>query len=481
MSTENTGTGNGDESESRIAGTAADTDVATAAATDVATDAAAGSVEYGVDADGAAADLDAAEGDPDALDDVAEDGIEDGVYYEDQVEPEYGILGLTLRELILIGAWAVAFIVSFFPALPGGASVWASGIDWILTIGVPTAAVFLVVLRRFSPEGIRRVGSLGIDQFASVAASVSALAWAQLLWRQVTVSIELGAVLVGWVPVLALLAALALVVVTVAAPLIPPLRDDFDGRMETLAHRNANPVRPVIMRPKPAPSAPAATADQAAAASEISPEQPDEHPAAPDERPEPAVDTDLTVVLDDTALPARQVAAEQAADDRDIDRTRVIEYIPQSETLAPTAPEEAAEANRSVADPADEDRTTAGRREPAAVLYTDPIAVLDEIFEPEPGATDDPAEDAASGSAETEGPLRRTRDDAKQPPRAEVQPFWILAGTERDVLDEHGRPLFRIGPDAWALVIEDRGGAYVVRHDDGRIGYLHELTDITKG
>ena len=61
------------------------------------------------------------------------------------------------------------------------------------------------------------------------------------------------------------------------------------------------------------------------------------------------------------------------------------------------------------------------------------------------------------------------------------QPFWILAATERDVHDEHGEPVFRIGPTAWTLVIEDRDGAYVVRHDDGRIGYLHDISDITKG
>src|SRR5690606_23165924 len=141
-------------------------------------------------------------------------------------------------------------------AVNGGASVWTSGIDWILTIGVPTAAVFLVVLRRLSPEGIRRVGSLGIDQFASVAAAVAGVAWTQVVWHQVTASVESGALLLRWVPVVALVATLALVVATVAAPLIPGLREDFDGRMETLAHRNADPVRPVIRRPRPVAASP---------------------------------------------------------------------------------------------------------------------------------------------------------------------------------------------------------------------------------
>jgi hypothetical protein len=52
---------------------------------------------------------------------------------------------------------------------------------------------------------------------------------------------------------------------------------------------------------------------------------------------------------------------------------------------------------------------------------------------------------------------------------------------ERDVVDEYGAPLFRIGPTAWALVIEDRGEVFVVRHDDGRIGYLHDVSGVTRG
>ncbi|MPS76160.1 MAG: hypothetical protein E2584_05095, partial [Microbacterium sp.] len=92
---------------------------------------------------------------PDAADAVFSD--EDGVLYDDEVTPEYGILGFTLRELLIVGVWLVSFLVSFFP-LSGGVSLWGIGIQWILPIGVPTVAVFLLVLRRFSPDGIRRVG-----------------------------------------------------------------------------------------------------------------------------------------------------------------------------------------------------------------------------------------------------------------------------------------------------------------------------------
>ena len=61
------------------------------------------------------------------------------------------------------------------------------------------------------------------------------------------------------------------------------------------------------------------------------------------------------------------------------------------------------------------------------------------------------------------------------------QAFWALVPEERDVVDEIGIPVFRVGPSAWALVIEDRGEAFVVRHEDGRIGYLHDVSGVTRG
>jgi hypothetical protein len=275
---------------------------------------------------------------------------------ESDVAPLYGIGPFTVRELSLIGVWLVAFVFSFFPVyqvFSTGPSVWTAGIDWILTIGVPTVAVFLIVLRRFSPDGIRRVGSLGVDQFASVAFSVSTVVWATTIW---TVFAGLpsrlwGSAWVAWVEIVLMLAG---VVLTVFAPFIPVLEDDFLGRREIVAHRNARPVRALSARP------------------------------ARPQRPEPA------------AAP----------------------FVEEPQPVF----EEAA-----------------------------PAAVAEPVVEAEP-----------------------------QPATAH-QAFWALAPEERDVVDENGIPLFRIGPTAWALVIEDRGSAYVVRHEDGRVGYLRDVSNITRG
>ncbi|MFT4305285.1 MAG: hypothetical protein QM604_00170 [Microbacterium sp.] len=260
---------------------------------------------------------------------------------EPTVPPQYGVGPFSIREVVLGGIWLLAFVFSFFPTYAAlgvvGPSVWTGGIDWILAIALPTAAVFLLGLRRLSPDGIRRVGSLGVDQFASVAFSVAAVYWISLAWR-------LGAALPGgylgttWVTWVETVLTLGGVVFTVFAPLLPVFGEDFRHRPEALAHQNARPLRPVSPRPV---------------------------------APRPVVEADAT----------------------------------------PTAAYE-------------------------------PV-----VAEPAPAP----------------------------------QAFWALAPEPRDVLDESGAPLFQIGPDAWALVIEDRGEVFVVRHEDGRLGYLHDVSGVTRG
>lgn len=301
--------------------------------------------------------------------------------------PQYGVGPFSVREVALVGVWLVAFVVSFFsvatqPALGQlllSGSVWTNGLDWILTIAVPTLAVFLIVLRRFSPDGIRRVGSLGIDQFASVAFSVSAVIWLTMLWRNVAVAIENGIWIYSWVTWLEFFLMLAGVVLTVFAPFIPPFSEDFADRREIPAHRNARPIRPVSPRP-----------------------------ARPKRPAHDRADADTAAL--GTGPLAQSVYAE------------------------PTYGEQAA--------PAYAER---GAWSPAHARDT---------FEPM---------------------------DTAERTRPTQQPFWALTPEERDVVDERGVPIFRVGPTAWALVLEDRGEVFVVRHEDGRVGYLHDVSGVTRG
>ncbi|WP_239065596.1 hypothetical protein [Microbacterium hibisci] len=374
--------------------------------------------------------------------------------------PQYGVGPFSIREVALVGTWIVAFVVSFFPItgeLGRGPSVWTSGIDWVLTIGVPTVAVFLIVLRRLSPQGIRRVGSLGIDQFASVAFSVATVLWLALLWKSFVVLADLRVFPATWVVWVEFFLMLAGVLLTVFAPFIAPFAQDFRGRPEVAAHRNARPVRPVSPRPAPVRPEPApAEADYAPPAD-----------SALYGAPAPyAAGAPYTEGVYDAAPTASYGAAAPAADEQGFDGPRSDDSVT---TVIPVdrADADAVAADEIVAaDPEFAARDAAAERDAAAAAAVE-----------EPRATE-PAH-ARESFEHVENPSSTVEPAAATAPQH--QAFWALVPEERDVVDEIGIPVFRIGPTAWALVIEDRGDAFVVRHEDGRIGYLHDVSGVTRG
>jgi hypothetical protein len=335
---------------------------------------------------------------------------------------QYGVGPFTVRELAILVAWAIAFVVSFFSlSTVRFDSVWTSGILWILTIGVPTVAVFLIVLRRFSPQGIRRVGSLGIDQFASVAFSVAAVLWLQMLWETIGFVIDGGPWLRGWVVWVELALMVALVVLTVFAPFIEPLSEDFRGRPEIVAHRNARPVRKVIARPRPVHPEPEAAPSE------------DARTAASDGHSAPTSGDRVA------AVPLEQASGDTGG------------YAPAGETGYAAAGD-------------------TGGYAPAGALGAGA-----DTGAPVFSAAEQPIDDATHTRA-----FDRDQSHASAAAPSN-QAFWALVPEERDVVDERDIPIFRIGPTAWALVIEDRGETFVVRHDDGRIGYLHDVSGVTRG
>ena len=318
------------------------------------------------------------------------DAAESAAVSDPEEAPQYGVGPFTIREVAIVGLWAVAFLVSFFSVVQiPFRSVWMSGIDWVLPIGVPTVAVFLIVLRRFSPDGIRRVGSLGVDQFASVAFSVSSVIWLSYIWNTIATVIDDGPWYTTWVVWVELIVFLALVLLSVFAPFIAPFDEDFRGRPAAPAHRNARAVRAVVARP----------------------------------RPEPA---------------------------------------PASDSYAPVSSDGAAQAT--------------GGYPVGSYAYDDREPSTGDTGVIEPGAWS-PTPAYARGAADTGA--QPTTDAA---PAAATRPFWALVPVERDVVDERtGAPLFRIGPTAWALVIADRGSSFVVQHEDGRVGVLHDVSGVTRG
>lgn len=385
--------------------------------------------------------------------------------------PQYGVGPFSIREVALLGIWVVAFFVSFFRTnildspsgvLVGGLNVWLSGLWWIPTIALPTVAVGLLVLRRLSPQGIRRVGSLGIDQFASVAFTVSALVWIAWVWDTVAVFDETGIWTRSWVIWVEAVVLLAGVVLTVFAPFIPPFAQDFRGRDEVPAHRNARPIPPVVARPR-APRAPRTSARRDA---QGSPHTEDEHAAAHgSDAPTPGSYTGSTDLPHDEAAPRTTVMPAHPADDNDTDvfaplRANHDEDLHDSHGRDAYRPD--------------------GRR---GQEHDDPHAAYRRPEEHgsdsygDDGRGTDGRGDARHGDALHGG--GHDRNAERDHPHA--QAFWALAPVEREVVDDYGTPIFRIGPTAWALVVEDRGETFVVRHDDGRIGYLHDVSGVTRG
>ncbi|BAJ73055.1 uncharacterized protein MTES_0091 [Microbacterium testaceum StLB037] len=371
----------------------------------------------------------------------------------------YGVGPFSVREVALLGIWAVAFLVSFFPdnnvtgaarLLVGGSNVWVSGLWWIAAIALPTVAVGLLVLRRLSPQGIRRVGSLGIDQFASVAFSIAAFIWVAWLWETVSIAIDTGGWVRSWVVWVEAILMLAGVVLTVAAPFIPPFAADFAGREEVPAHRNARPVRPVVPRPAaprsarrspaPAGSAVAPSIDAATSSHDGADVGAPGDYVRSTEGPRPGPTDPPTSVL---------TAVEHAPDP----------HASSDHASANHASANHANANHASADQASADHANANQ------------ASADHAITDHANASDDHPTDV----------LTRLHDLSAEPAHPAAQAFWALAPVEREVVDDYGTPIFRIGPSAWALVIEDRGETFVIRHDDGRIGYLHDVSGVTRG
>lgn len=438
--------------------------------------------------------------------------------------PLHGVGPFTIREAVLVALAGLILLVSFFSMYDRGyASIWGASLDWVLGVALPVAAGVLLVIRRLSPSTRLRVGSLSVDQFASVAFSVAAVLWLSRLGYGVQNVVDEFPFTLSGVVWLELLLTTAGVFFSVVAPFVAPFKDDFAGRAESVAHPAARAPRSVVQRPRPeTPQAwpqahgqppygqqypqpaqgygqpPYAQPGHAPQWGQPAygqqqwgqPAYGQEHGQAPYGQPtygqqqlpppgqapygEPAYGQQVPLPPH-TPQPAHAPQSEAAEPPFTTETEAIAEQVVEHNVAAesPAGGDAAVPAAQS----ADDDVVTTvhpilSDAEPA----TRPDAVTEDepATQPEPAAQDEPAT----------RPEPVTQDElATQPePTAPApQAFWALAPEERDVVDAYGAPLFRVGPTAWALVIEDRGDSYVVRHDDGRIGFLHDVSGITRG
>ncbi len=79
----------------------------------------------------------------------------------------------TIRDLTVFGSTLLMFVASLLPMFGDLYNLWNLGNLFFLLLGIilPLVVVALFVARRLQPGTVVRVGSLSVDQFASVVAS----------------------------------------------------------------------------------------------------------------------------------------------------------------------------------------------------------------------------------------------------------------------------------------------------------------------
>lgn len=430
----------------------------------------------------------------------------------------------TIRDLTVFGSVLLMFIASLLPMFGGRYNLWNLDNLFFLLLGIilPVVVVALFVARRLQPGTIVRVGSLSIDQFASVTA-----AFAVPLFFLTIVDSFNGSVLLGLVGSVGLLAA------TVLAPHLPVLSADFKGRAETPAHivarQAAIPTRkPAAPKPPKEPKAPksasgpstpdsratgyqaqgagSASAHPYAPPAGASPYAPpatsgpvtqgptggpavvhsadstpaaEPHAAAPSSAPSPAAAAPAAAAPATAPAASGSPAPASPAEPSPAEPDVVVESPgqPQSPTQAPATTQHAqqpAARQPAAAQPAAAQQpaaqtpaaqTSGNERGWAATMATPIVSADTRSVSDSIGATVDPSSRS---------------DDSGSSPAYEA--FWFAVAQPRTAYDERtGAPAFTIEPGGWVLALEDRGDEFLVQDTDGKVGVLRELSNIERG
>ena len=430
----------------------------------------------------------------------------------------YGIGPFTLREAVFLALTVLVLISSFLPFLGGlysdlfgYTSLWAPA-PWLAIPGalLLTAAATLIVLRRLRPAQQLRVGSLSVDQFASAMAISTAAFYVGALFLVVGFPAWFGGssfggdtlgggevIAPGPGLILGLIFSLASLVPTTFAPFTAPLKDDFARRTESVAHPLARDAAPVPRRPRPirTVSGPGQEVHSYSAENtgsvQLTPADARPEDFAAYRRkswsPEPVAAQDPAPADSSADLP------EDEPETKSWDSREISESGLSLSNAHPTA---------NVGD--DIDEFHAGE-EPAPVSAIRHVAEQEVLGEPETAAPQvgqtTPVRAAETAPAESAQPepehvqpehvepvLSVDSSQAPQPaavatpPVISTQPFWVYSPVPQPIVDERtGQTVFEIGPSAWALAIVDRGTELVIRHDDGRVGVLRQLSGIMRG
>ena len=445
------------------------------------------------------------------------------------------VLGpFTIRDLTVFGSTLLLFIASLIPMFAFAYNLWNLGSLFFLGLGIvlPLIVTALFVARRLSPSTKIRIGSLSIDQFASVAASF-------------TLAFFFLAAAGAFVPsmLIALLGALGLFAATVLGRWIPFFAGDFLGREETPAHIVAREAVAPVRKPR-APKAPKATkqpkdskltkdaagagaagagASLAAASGPVAsgPAATGEaasgtaagwakRPATGGQAATPAATTPAGTSAGASSAGAASAAAPSAAAPG-APETQISGVVPAAGAAAPASTGSSTASTQAPAPgsaPSAADKTrTAGV--PAAAAGAAAAGAAAAAAQTAPAVQTAPAAEqtqaagvpaATGGSAPTtvnpqvrpqeqtrpQEPIGATVDPASRPAGDDVHPaheaFWFAVAQPRTAVDVRtGAPAFVIEPGGWVLALEDRGNEFLVQHTDGRLGVLRDLSNIERG
>ncbi|MBG6224475.1 hypothetical protein IWX63_001034 [Arthrobacter sp. CAN_A2] len=424
----------------------------------------------------------------------------------------------TLREVLFGGSVVLVFIGTLLPFIDGIVryeNFWNTAPLFFVGIGIllPVIALALVAGRRLGSSGLR-VGSLSVDQFASVSAVLATT----YFFLQTVTAFHLG-------PLVALIGALGMLAATVLAPFLPVLKEDFADRPEVPAHPAARSI--TAARPRPAkPAKPASgesagtTADAAATAGPAKDAAAIEAPAkdaagwAPrfGRKDKAGVNPAAAAVLQNGAglygaggagavgagaaasgqsgMAPGSAKAAASARTSDDPSAHTSPHTPDD-----TADDASGDTSTDVSAGASEDSArAAGTSEGGAHAVESRDTVEDESSStaPHPSSAsetrvhevvrDEPTLTDAAPSAEErkrQEPITATRSAEEEPV---VEAFWFAVGSPRPVFDEQtGREVFTLQPGDWEVGIEDRGHEFLVQDKrTGSVGILRDLRNIER-
>lgn len=420
------------------------------------------------------------------------------------------VLGpFTIRDLAVFAGTLILFVASLLPIFGARYNLWNLNNLFFLGLGIilPLIVSALFAARRLAPATKIRIGSLSIDQFASVVASFA-------------VAFFFLSVAAAYVPsfLVGLVGSLVLFAATVLGRFLPYISADFQDRAEVPAHVVAREAAVPVQKPR-APKKPKAESASkgsgfgskvlsggglfggaGAGSSAVEPTS-----ARPGSQPGPAA----------PAGPAVPAGAGQAGSTGRAGAAAApaTAAIPSTAPPVSTAPEasdwtpsgdpgpatQAADVVSPSARPAAEetqfgDVPAAGTGSSLASARNHDGGARQSAGSSQTAGAgrggqsswEPPAATAVHPQIRTEEPIGATVDPSSRPEEPEEQPiheaFWFAVAQPRTAYDPRtGAPAFVIEPGGWVLALEDRGHEFLVQHTDGRLGVLRDLSNIERG